>query len=316
MAATQTFYLNAPTLSDATAVFIDAATLILAPDGYYSDGAIVRQQISGILGVASTYICEQDCGVALVGSDSIGVYDIVMDLDPAASTGAIIVRFDPNSTPKGIQATYDSVIYNELSSESYGYIAGTVDLPTYIGATSLDCGLSGSTLTLTKYKYIGGSPVIAGGSEYVSIATGQVQLKAASPNKCVMVVPKPLLSSELLYLKVIVPCSGGDSFDISVECPTSLPSIQASAAPEPPDGPDPDGKACTNPKTQVYHYASVTLLSAGDLALYDVVFEDAYGSERLADTRGEGYYSFVNSDTLSAWFRINEHSIVIDMGLC
>jgi len=316
MAATQIFYLNAPTLSDATAVFIDAATLTFAPDGYYSDGSIVRQQTSGILGVASTFICEQSCSSLLVGSDSIGVYDLVIDLGTPSTTGAIIVRFDPNSNPKGIQATYDSVIYNELSSESYGYIAGTVNLPTYIGATSLDCGLAGSTFTLTKYKYIDGVPVIAGGVEYVSIVAGQVQLKSASPNKCVMVIPKTVSSAELLYLKFIVPCSLGDTFNISVECPALLPSIPASAAPEPPDGPDPDGKACTNPKTQTYYYAGATELSAGDLALYDVVFDDAYGSERLADTRGEGYYSFTNGSSLSSWFRIDEHSVVIDMGLC
>lgn len=49
MAVSASYYLNAPALSSATSVFMDEAMSILAADGYYSNGVIVRQQVGGIL---------------------------------------------------------------------------------------------------------------------------------------------------------------------------------------------------------------------------------------------------------------------------
>lgn len=49
MATSSTYYLNAPSLESATAVFSDADLLVLAADGFYSDGVISRQQVGGVL---------------------------------------------------------------------------------------------------------------------------------------------------------------------------------------------------------------------------------------------------------------------------
>lgn len=49
MATQGTYYLNGATLSAATAVYSDVYLTTLAPDGYYSAGSIVRQQVSGSL---------------------------------------------------------------------------------------------------------------------------------------------------------------------------------------------------------------------------------------------------------------------------
>jgi len=45
----QPFYLNADNLSSATAVFLDAALTMCAPDGFYSDGNIVRELVDCVL---------------------------------------------------------------------------------------------------------------------------------------------------------------------------------------------------------------------------------------------------------------------------
>ena len=45
----QTYYLNGVNLESSTAVFLDAAMSMCAPDGYYSDGTIVRRQINCVL---------------------------------------------------------------------------------------------------------------------------------------------------------------------------------------------------------------------------------------------------------------------------
>jgi len=54
MAINSTFYLDAADLTLATSVYLDSSLLNLAPDGFYSDGTISREQSSGILLTAET----------------------------------------------------------------------------------------------------------------------------------------------------------------------------------------------------------------------------------------------------------------------
>lgn len=59
MATAVTIYLNNSSFTAATAVYMDVGLTTIAPDGWYSDGTNVRQQISGILQAAVA--CE-GCG--------------------------------------------------------------------------------------------------------------------------------------------------------------------------------------------------------------------------------------------------------------
>jgi len=316
MAATQTFYLNAPSLSASTCVFIDIDLLVYAPDGFYSDGTIVRPQTNGVLGAAADVVCTHDCGVPLFGGDQAGVYNVIVDT--GATTGAIIVRFDPKNFPKGLEATYKTVIYNEVSSFNDGYLAGIADRPTYLGDDDNDCGISGVTYGLTNYRYVNGAPVETSSMETVYVNPASLKMQADPPGDCVMVIPKTSssITPEYLYIKVIIPCSGSDEFDLSIECPDLLPSLVCSSQFIEPDVIDPSGKACTLLIDDTCYYASASIVTAGDLAIHDVVFNDYNGVDRLADVVGVGYYRFIDSDTDFAWFQIDEHSIVISKGKC
>jgi hypothetical protein len=55
MATTSSYYLNAPSLGSATAVFTDDALTECAPDGFYSNGVIVREQADCVL------LPQQEC---------------------------------------------------------------------------------------------------------------------------------------------------------------------------------------------------------------------------------------------------------------
>ena len=55
MATTGTYYYSSASFSTATALYLDAALSGFAPDGWYSDQSIVRQQASGVL------FAEDDC---------------------------------------------------------------------------------------------------------------------------------------------------------------------------------------------------------------------------------------------------------------
>jgi hypothetical protein len=54
MAINSQFFLNAADLSLATAVYIDSNLLNIAPDGFYGDGTISREQSGGVLLAATT----------------------------------------------------------------------------------------------------------------------------------------------------------------------------------------------------------------------------------------------------------------------
>jgi hypothetical protein len=61
MAINSTFYLDAADLTLATSVYLDSSLLNLAPDGFYSDGTISREQSSGILLTAETCTSCSEC---------------------------------------------------------------------------------------------------------------------------------------------------------------------------------------------------------------------------------------------------------------
>jgi hypothetical protein len=61
MAVSSTYYLDAVDLASAVSVYLNSSLTILAPDGFYSDGTISREQSLGIL--LSEEIC--DCGGSL-----------------------------------------------------------------------------------------------------------------------------------------------------------------------------------------------------------------------------------------------------------
>lgn len=49
MATSSVYYLNAPSLGSATAVFTNSTLVTCAADGFYSDGVIVREQVDCVL---------------------------------------------------------------------------------------------------------------------------------------------------------------------------------------------------------------------------------------------------------------------------
>jgi len=303
MATSGTFYLDAPSLSTATVIYSNAALTVVAPNGYYSDGSISRQQLAGVLLPPVTCpVCAVPCGGTINGSGSQGIYYLETDL--GTSTGAVVVRFDPLSVPDGILATYNSVIYNGVSSPQYGWLQGSAGLPTYIGQIGADCGIvASSPLTLPQFEYDGTTFAPLGTTTVVSISSGQMQLTTLAPGNTVMVIPKTAASPSILSLSFIGPCSG-TAFNLSVACPVALPSfvsstVNASSA-----------AACADAIDQTYYVAYVNGAS-GVLGLYDLVFSDSNGQFKL----GTGYYKTTAAGA-NNWFQVNSSGVIIAFGTC
>lgn len=275
----QSYYLNGADLASSTAVFLDPLMTICAPDGFYSDGLIVREQVGCVLSVESECGgCGISCSEAVEISGSDGIY--MLDVELGTATGATIVTFSPSNTPDGIKVVYDGLTYNALSSPVDGYHAAPTNLVTYVGNDVFDCGLvSGSPYILTEYEYSGMAFNPTGNTPTVSISAPQVSLTSgADPLGCIMVIPKPNSTPSSISIQMYGVCSGS-TYNVSVACPARLRSFFSTR----------DailGETCGLDTDQIYYSVPVN----GDgitLGLYDWIFQDYNGAYPVPD----GYYS-------------------------
>lgn len=273
----QTYYLNAPSLASATAIFLDPSLTVCAPDGIYSDGVITREQISCVL---YPQVPCPTCGIVcgqyspIIGGS--GYYNV--NINAGSTTGAIIIRFKPFDIPTGIQALFNSTVYNRFSSAAFELTPSAPGVPIYLGNLANDCGLvAGSPFILNKYIYSGSTFIPTGSTQSVSIAASQLKLTAGNPDRCIMVIPKTSASPTDLQFTIIGPCEN-DSFNLAVNCPIKLPSFNSTAAGE-------LNALCSMTIDSLFFSAPVN----GDgytLGLYDFVFLDENGEFPLPD----GYY--------------------------
>ncbi len=307
MATQSTYYLNGPSLLSSTAVFTDAALTTCAADGYYRQGTVVRQMVGCVLLPPQTCpSCIDECGSGIIESlSSPGVYSVSLETGQnAGDIGAIIIRFNPLAAPDGIQVELDGVIYNSLSSPTYGYLAGTANFPTYIGSATSDCGLViDSPHILDVYNWYNSTWETPTTTETISITSGQLDLTATSPGQCVMVVPKTVAIPSIIDVKIISPCPTND-FVLEVDCPTTLSSFACSSAFAEAES------ACAGDEGETYYYVHVNG-SSGVLGLYDWVFFDQNGENVLPNN----YYKSAACPGANEWFRV-EDGVIVEFGTC
>jgi hypothetical protein len=305
-----TYYLDAPSLGSATAIYLDPLLTECAPDGIYSDGTTVRSLMGCVL--APPQSCPS-CGVPCDGDYSnveskSGIFKITIDLgNSPTSIGAVIVSFNPEIYPKGIQAFYDGILYNALSSPIYGFLQGSLGFPTYIGDQDYDsvCGLTTTFHTLPNniYDQVTSTYVPDGTTQIVNIFPAQVQTTVNNPDTCVFVIPKTSINPSALTITIFAPCTS--DFGLTVTCPTALPVFyggQPSLTP---------GVACEFQDTISYYSAPVN----GNgvlLGLFDWVFLDVNGEFHAPDGY---YYAPTALSPPYEWFRL-ENGIIVEFGQC
>ena len=309
MAISSTYYLNAPSLGSATAVFSNAALTTLAADGFYSDGVISREQVSGVLLPQQTCpSCATPCGETINASGGQGIYLLNLETgSTVGDVGAVIVRFDPYGVPDGIRGTLGATVYNKLTSLVDGlHQSSNAGALTYIGQTGADCGISGTTYpALIEYLYNGTSFVATGDTQSVTVAPGDVSLGSSAPGSTMMVIPKLTASPSIINFEVVGPCSG-TAWQMSVACPELLTGFSSSVSAVS------SVAACALSETTTYYNASLAD-TPGTVGLYDLVFADAYGATPLA----AGYYRASGSITGgNDWFQVSSAGVVVALGTC
>lgn len=298
------YYLNGTTLSNSTTVFDDAALTIVSADGFYADGSgISREQVSGILGpVQSCPECLTPCGSPIgTGSLNDGVYELNVDL--GATLGAVIVKFTPVLIPDGIRATYNGVLYNKLSSPVDGYHGSTVSGGyTYLG-TSNACLAAGTTYSnLIKYKYKDGVGFQdTGTTTSVTPQAGEISLSSSDPGDCIMVIPKVAASPNNINIDIVGTCPS-TAFTVEVECPVLLTSFLSSVRG------NTQIQACGFVVINTPIYNAPVSGTAGNPAVNDWVFSDAYGSNVLP----QGFYK-INA---LEFIEVDANGIIIQRANC
>lgn len=304
MATRSTFYLNAPSLGSATAAFSNNDLTVCAPDGFYSDGTIVRQQVGcALLPQQTCPTCSVPCIDSLIIASGRGFY--ALNLNAGTAIGAIIIRFNPQEIPNGIRALFNSNTYNKLTSPVDGLHRSTnVNNFTFIGKTSADCGISGTTYPILDERLYNGTAFVSTGStQSVTVAAGDVSLSAVAPDNCMMVIPKSTASPSIINLQMVSPCTGA-IWSMKAPCPVLLTgfsssSVFASSA-----------LACDAAKNQTYYNASLDN-TPGIIDVFDFVYSDNVGVSQLSD----GFYASNSIAGGANWFQVTS-GVVVAVGNC
>lgn len=291
------YYINAATFALATSIYTDEDLTTFAPNGYYSDGTIVREMVDGFLLLSQECgSCGVLCGGSISAAGGSGIYSLTINSGSSiTSVGAMIISFNPQGVPDGIRAVFNNVEYNALSSPTYGRLQSTVNLaplpnPTFIGSSTSvgTCSWypSGGTVNnVILYEYNGTSFVNTGNTANVTVDVGEIQITAGPPGVCVMVIPKLFPTPSDLLIQLFGLCAG-TGWNIQVSCPAELPSFNSTDV----SNLEPTNISCTAPKDNVYYFAKVHTAADTNVGLYDWVFSDPNGQNVLAD----GWYSIDN----------------------
>ena len=306
-----TYYLNGTTLENSTAVFDDDELTTCSADGFYSDGNIVREQVSCLLlPIVQCPECLTPCGSSsIVGSSTVArLFTLNVDLGNAVSdVGAVIIKFAPGSTPVGIKATYNGILYNKVSSPLDGYHGSTVpNSYTYLGNTLDGCVPVAGNLysNIPIYNHVDGTGFVdTGNVQSITPQAGELSLTtAAVPGTTVMVIPKLTADPQAILLEFanLTACPT-NSFGVIVECPTLLTGYSSSLGA--PDFPT----ACGYTIGSTFYNAPVSGI-AGNPAVNDWVFQDAYGQYPLA----QGFYK-INA---TEYIEVDANGVVEDRANC
>ena len=307
------YYIDAPTLAGATAVFTDVEMTIPATDGYYSDESTVREQIGGLLGIAQ--ICPEcvlPCGSGVNTTGNQGTYELTFNA--GSDIGCTIMYFQPFGIPDGIRVKYNTVTYNELTSPTEGYLASEASPNnyTFVGNSSNDCGIgaqlaSGGYSGLNQYVFNGTTFDLVGTAGTVTGAntpgTGDVQLTTSNPGYCTIYIPKNNITPEEVLIEMTGVCSG-TAFDLEINCPVELVGVPTSNASP--------GACLTEPLINTYYNVPNRGGQLGYPEVNEFFVQDNIGNTRVP----AGDYAILSGDGSRYEIAVDSNGVITSKTLC
>jgi hypothetical protein len=332
-----TYCFDGLNFSQASSLYTDSTLSVLAADGFYSQGGVVRQQSNGVLLAAQACgACSVPCGNGIsVSLSQNGFFDI--NFDVGNTLGAVVAYFYMgNSIADGVIANFNSVNYNRLTAQGndgttlvdgsgtavdYSGIGnqGTGD-PTYVGSdtaniiraytnTSVTPGVCNTGDAPENYSYAGSSYVAQGTLNPLTVTNTMCGRALSGSPVFTMVIPKTSASPTSLNLKISAPACG-TFFAYELDCPAGLSSFGSSVAQS--------TTACAV-NTQTYYFAknatgtnvpftvdTNTIPNVGNF-----VFTDVNGATYLNDTATIQYYIIGNTTAIGV-----RNGVVVSSAAC
>ena len=315
--ATATVYLDAPTLSGATAIYTDSGLTTPAADGFYSDSnaggiGIFRQQTTSgstitLTPPSSCAPCTPSCGTTGVRGTVVKDAYAVWNCTVGSATGAIVINLPAPTIPVGIRATYDGVEYTTLSAATAGQRGpATGGELIVVGETASACPQLPGTFNLNNLIPSGSNWVTTSGSTSITHSNANLSLSASVGNM-VMVINKPNASPSTIKIELTAPCGNGTLLDVTVQCPQTLPGTQRGRMEST------DTAACTGGLSGRNAYFVHTDGTVGGLPeLHSFAFNDAAASAFLPS----GWYKYDDGTTNGGRYFVDTNGIITSFGTC
>lgn len=181
------FYINDISFTTATAVFEDEAMSICAPDGFYSDGTIARQQVGCVL--FPEQVCPTCCTDNCSGWEVVFVTDGGITYIECGSGLEIDLKAKIGITHQICVVRGTTPIIND----------GTVTL-----TNTIYCGCCvDSTCNTWKWVPVGGSPSVSILITNCSGIVETISFTAIESNFCILPGTTPIITAGVGYLEFV-----------------------------------------------------------------------------------------------------------------
>lgn len=294
------FFLDAPTLQQATTAYLDNGFANVAPDGLYSDGTIVRRLSNGqFITLEQIPPCNPPCNPPMpIQTGASNIYDMSIHTGKnSTDIGAIVIKFTfelggDGYYTGGVEAELNGVEYTKLVSDMDGLVelspsapVGTIPFIYY--PSGIACFDNPTTSFFGDiFDYNGYEFNTSGYSLTYDVDYNNVNFYIDDPGSFFMVVPKTTPNPEMLNIRVYIPCADGIC-KIEASCPIILPSFICSDKFDDWDVPE----YCPSPLDNTLYYVKTRNDEGGGvLENNTMVFTDSFGQTPAPD----GYYKVPN----------------------
>lgn len=320
MGLTNLYYLNGADLASSTSVFFDVYLTNLAPDGWYSQDGIVREQVGGILQAAAPCeSCAPPCGIEWLADDSTNEYiEYVSTINTTPALGCVRIDIDTTlstNTVFGFRCFYGPNIYNYAVGQLNGYVQAPASDITYLSdgvctSPAYPCGFVYKQKKLDffySYYYTGNT--VAGCLTTSNVIT----VPSTTIDRYTMFIPKTIVGEDDVSLYLYALNFGGAcqlNARVSVLCPILLPKISVYTGQTFVDG----AAACAfTPTSWSSAYIGYINGSFGSISVGDILFMDSSSATPWYFL--PGWYLFTNGPDIIA-FETDANGVIINIQNC
>ncbi len=316
MGTTNLYYLNGVDLPSSTAVYTDVLLTTLAPDGWYSFGGVVREQLLGVLQpVVQCPSCAYPCSAVPITNPPFSGSNELFQMPISAGGGIGSVRIDMEiilTSIFGFRVEYGLNTFNYAVGATVGHVQAPYPRTTWVSDGSCAALPIPTPFILTDYilNNLGSYVPTGNTSSAVVLPTDVITVAAPVLEKYTTFIPKNSVSETdlTLYLYAYSGCSP-NTINVTAYCPDLLPSEPIHTTPFP------DSATACGYDGDEYSTIYVGRINgiAGTIGLYDMLFMDSVSQTPFIYPAG--WYVHKSGGVTTA-IEVDSNGVVINTVTC